>query len=108
MYVVYQNQPDTFSVTVSGLNLSESASGENPQGGQGSISTRLSFTNENITNAIENENDNYPVDIEITLEDAGGYFRRFGAIGITDPENDFEYTLDIVWLTTEEAITTEE
>jgi hypothetical protein len=98
----YENQPDTFSVSISGLNTtSPVAQASNPQGGQGSISADLSFTNDDIKNAIENGDLNYNVSVIITMVEAGNQEKVTGLPGLAfiDSGNQYDYTIDIIWLT---------
>ncbi|UCE74026.1 MAG: CPBP family intramembrane metalloprotease [Methanomassiliicoccales archaeon] len=97
----YENQPDTFSVTINGPNATEKESGENPRNGEGSITATLSFSIEEISDIISTDVDEYEVIIEITMEDAGDY-ESFGLIGFVDDGNQYDYEIESVWLVPEE------
>ncbi|UCE36733.1 MAG: CPBP family intramembrane metalloprotease [Thermoplasmata archaeon] len=96
--ISYENQPDTFNVIISGLNTSSEDTGSNAHGEEGSVSTELSFTIEDIANVIANEGDEYEVTVTISLEDAGDQEDPFGITGSTDSGNDYSYEIGIVWL----------
>jgi hypothetical protein len=99
----YENQPDTFSVSISGLNYTQTASSANPTGGPGSISIQLSFSNENITEAIMTKGNNYTASVEITLVEAGNQEKRSGIPGLawTDNQNQYDYQIWVVLLVPE-------
>jgi membrane protease YdiL (CAAX protease family) len=95
---VYYNEPDTFSVRLSGLNQTERDSTSNPQGGQGEIILKLNFTLELLEETITTQGDIYEILIEIELVEAGEFFPEFGAVGFTDSSNDYSYELEITRL----------
>ena len=99
----YTNQPDTFSITIMGLNVTAPAlaQGANPQGGSGSLSAEYSASIDDIQDAIDNEVDNYTVQVDITLNEAGNQEKTSGIPGLawTDTGNQYDYTIDIIWLT---------
>ena len=94
----YENEPDIFTVRIEGANKTDKATGSNPHGGEGSISTELSFTLEEIAEIIEEGGDEYEVVIEITLDDAGDYWSTSGLWGWTDDGNSYDYEIEIIWL----------
>jgi hypothetical protein len=95
---VYENEPDTFSLRISGLNESERDSAANPYGGQGEIILTLNFTLELLEETIENQGDIYEVLIEIELVEAGEFFPPMGVVGFTDSSNAYNYETEITWL----------
>jgi hypothetical protein len=97
----YENQPDTFTVTITGANTTASyqdSNPHNPQGGEGSISTELSFSTDEISQIIDSEGESYEVTVEIFLNEAGNFRLPFGPIGYEDPGNDYQYDIEIIWL----------
>lgn len=103
----YENQPDTFSVSITGLNITTTpVQGANPQGGQGSISSELSFENEKIEEELSNDVGNYIVTVEITMEEAGNQELTSGRPGLafTDSGNTYDYTIEIIWLVKPEEL----
>jgi membrane protease YdiL (CAAX protease family) len=102
IYVRYENQPDTFMVSVNGMNVTVEDTGTNTQGGEGSVTAELSFANEEIEQFIEDGFENYAVNVELTMLEAGPYRRPVGAIGFTDNGNAYDFEISIVWLTGEE------
>ncbi len=94
---VYENEPDTFSVKMTGLNASASKTESNVHGEEGVIALELDFSEEAIAMLIDEENYVYNVDIEITMENAGELFTT-GLIGFTDSGNDYQYEIEILWL----------
>jgi membrane protease YdiL (CAAX protease family) len=97
----YENEPDIFTVRVEGINKTTDATGSNPHGGEGSISTELSFTLEEIAKVIEEGGDEYEISIDITLDDAGDYWSTSGLWGWTDEGNNYNYEIEIIWLVPE-------
>jgi hypothetical protein len=97
----YQNQPDTFSIVIDGLNGSDDASGSNPPGGEGSVTASLSNTLEEISEAISSENEEYEVVITITLDDAGDQESPSGLRTSADNGNTYSYVIEIIWLVPE-------
>lgn len=108
LFRTYVNEPDTFKVSIVGPNITAEAEDSNPPGGQGSITANIVLTDEDIIQIVSDSGDNYRVNVEITLEDAGNFNPGIGLVGITDDENNYDYTIDIVWLTSEETQETEE
>ncbi|UCH90071.1 MAG: hypothetical protein JSV49_05360, partial [Thermoplasmata archaeon] len=96
----FQNQPDTFSVALSGLNSTPvEATGSNSHGSPGTINAELSFSKEQIAQGILDEGENYQCTIEITMVEAGPYIAPpLGAIGFVDDGNDFQYEAQITYL----------
>jgi len=101
--IIYENQPDTFSVTLNGPNFSANNVSSNPVGGQGSVSTMLTFSSESIVQFIESDGEEYEVVVEIQLEATGDQEGRLAGV-FTQPDNrnQYNYDIDIVWLTREE------
>jgi len=91
---LYENQPDTFSLSLEGptSNISETRSDENPRGGQGEISVQATLTDEQINEIKDLEGWN----IIVSLDDAGMYLPRLGpgVIGLTDSGNTFGLTVE--------------
>lgn len=97
----YQNQPDSFSVTINGPNATEEAGGENPYGSEGRIVVELSFTIEELSEIISTDGDDYEITIEITMVNAGDYEAPFGLMGFADDGNQYNYEIEIIWLVPE-------
>jgi membrane protease YdiL (CAAX protease family) len=93
----YENEPDTFSVRITGPNSSASETGSNQHGSEGTISTTLTLSLEEIAELVSEENENYEMLIEITMVEAGDLFTT-GLIGFTDTGNSYEYEIEIIWL----------
>jgi len=99
----YENQPDTFSVTVSGPNGSlVTQEDSNPPGGQGTITATLSFEREEIEMILMNDTTPYDLSVEITLVSAGNK-ETIGLIALTDNSNEYSYSIDVVSLSSGEA-----
>ncbi|MCD6382917.1 MAG: CPBP family intramembrane metalloprotease [Thermoplasmata archaeon] len=92
---LYRNQPDKFSVVISGPNSTERDEGSNPRGGEGRIEVNLTVNDGTIV-ALSG---NYTISVTITLEDSGPYVGRFGVFGYLDGENDFSYEMEVTYLT---------
>jgi hypothetical protein len=92
----YENSPDTFTLDISMQNFSESASGSNVHGSSGEIIIDLAFDD-------EPEYFNYTGEytFDVTLVTAGNYLPRLGpgVIGLTDNGNQFDLTVEYVYLT---------
>lgn len=97
----YENDPDTFTVRLEGINKTADATGSNPHGSEGSTSSDLSFTLEEIAEIIEEGGDEYEIAIEIILEEAGDYWSTSGLWGWTDDGNNYNYEIEIIWLVPE-------
>jgi membrane protease YdiL (CAAX protease family) len=97
----YENEPDTFSVSINAPNASVSKSASNVHGEQGMVETELSFSIEEIAEIISEEVSNYTFTVEITMVEAGDSFTT-GAVGFTDFGNDYEYEMEIIRLVPEE------
>lgn len=95
----YENNPDTFTVTISGANETASATASNTHGQQGTVTTELEFELEELEAIIETEGENYGFEITISLDEAGDLYPPVGVIIYTDTSNAYDYTMDIVWLT---------
>ncbi|UCG69898.1 MAG: MFS transporter [Thermoplasmata archaeon] len=83
-FITWENDPDEFSITASyGENITDTKSGQNPHGDQGSISItfELSHDTAKSTNGVG------AWDVEVTLESCGG----FGNHPLyTDNSNDYD------------------
>lgn len=99
--IPFENQPDTFSVTISGPNSSVEKSGSNPIGGEGSITAELSFTLEELAEIISSEGEEYEVTITIVLTEAGNQESPSGLREEEDNGNDYNYEIEIIWLVPE-------
>ena len=97
---LYENQPDTFSVSIDGPNASDTDSGANPRGGEGRISASISFSDEEISNIISQEGMNYTAEVLIKMETAGNYEARagLGRLQLVDNGNRYDYEITVVWL----------
>jgi membrane protease YdiL (CAAX protease family) len=99
----YENQPDTFSVTITGPNSSDEISGSNSIGGSATITKEIGFTYSEVAELISTQGDEYGVECVITLEEAGNQEGPFiGLLEQPDTGNDYEYTIEIIWLVPEE------
>jgi membrane protease YdiL (CAAX protease family) len=106
-YPRFTNEPDTFSITISGLNGTTPITTEasNPTGGTGTVSADYSLSLDDIQDAVDNQADNYTVSVEITMVEAGDYEKTSnlpGAYYYNDFGNQYDYTIDIIWLTVPE------
>jgi membrane protease YdiL (CAAX protease family) len=95
----YENNPDAFSITITGLGQGARGQGENTHGSPGSASANLTFSFDQINIGIVEVGENYNVIVDISMDMAGDYFTRFGALGFQDPGNDYSYQIDITYLT---------
>lgn len=93
---LYENQPDTFSLTVSVLNVSAFDSGSNAMGQDGSIMAGVDVTREEIL-----ANDDMVFTVTVSLDNCGMYSPRLGPgmIGLTDTGNDYDLSVEIGYLT---------
>jgi hypothetical protein len=99
----YENQPDTFSVTITGPNSSDEISGSNAIGGSGTITKEFGFTYSEVAELISTEGDEYGITCLITLEEAGNQEGPFiGLFEQEDSQNAYDYTVEIIWLVPEE------
>ncbi len=99
----YENQPDTFSVTLSGPGVSDSSSGSNAIGGSGIITTEIEVTYSEVAELISAEQDEYDIECVITLDEAGN--QEGPIIGVFEQEdsgNNYDYSVEIIWLVPEE------
>jgi membrane protease YdiL (CAAX protease family) len=94
----YENNPDTFSLMVSALNVTDTQEGENPHGSEGSITATIDIPLEAIESSIDDGYENYGVEIEVTLVNAGDLFTQFGLFGYTDNSNTYSYEISVIWL----------
>jgi hypothetical protein len=92
---LYENQPDTFSLSVSVLNNSDSISGSNTRGEQGSLTAGITLTNSEIQ-----ANEEFVFTVTVFLEDCGIYSPRFGPglVGLTDTGNNYDLSVEIGYL----------
>ena len=97
----YENEPDTFSVSINAPNASVSKSASNVHGEQGMVEAELSFSIEEVAEIISEEIHDYEFTVEITMVEAGDSFTQ-GAVGFTDTGNSYEYEMEIIWLVPEE------
>jgi len=95
---LYENQPDTFSVLVTGPNASGTDQGANPRNGEGSISAGVDFSDEELEELLVDGN--YSVEVVICLENVGNYEARagIGVGGYVDDGNEYVYDIMITWL----------
>jgi membrane protease YdiL (CAAX protease family) len=94
----YENNPDTFSMTISGLNITATQEGTNIYGQEGSITATIDIPTDDIQSAVDELMGNYEVTLDITMVDAGGFFTRFGVFGYSDTGNDYNYEISVVYL----------
>ena len=97
----YENQPDTFTVTVSGLGATVTETASNTHGQEGQIMLTLELSIETIQTAVDQGNESYGISIEIVMVDAGMQAPPIGVIGFTDPGNNYEYAAEITYLVPE-------
>lgn len=95
--IPYENQPDTFSITINGPNATEDGSASNSHGAEGSLTVELAFTLEDISK-ITSEDEEYEVSITVTMEDAGDQESPTGLRGEVDNGNSYDYEIEIVWV----------
>ena len=97
----FQNQPDTFSVTLSMGNITDEpqGSGTNQQGGSGSIAISHAFQG-----TPEYTNGTGEYEVTITLAEAGNQVSRFGFFSIEDNSNEYSLTVDYTYLSKIERI----
>lgn len=88
----YNNQPDTFGMTISDIsgNFSEEGTGTNPEGSEGTIELDLSINNTVLKDMVNSETS---WTISVDMVSAGMWSPRIGIIGFTDPGN--AYDLDV-------------
>jgi len=101
----FENQPDTFRVTISGPgNNTKTGASENPKGGQGTVMQSLTFNKSEIEAMVDEGDDDYNVTVLIEMVTAGSFQATTGPglIGFTDTGNDYSYEIEVVWLTTPE------
>lgn len=97
----YENEPDTFSLSINAPNASVSRSASNVHGEQGMVEAELAFSLEEISEIISEEIHDYEFTVEITMVEAGDSFTQ-GLVGFTDTGNSYEYEMEIIWLIPEE------
>jgi membrane protease YdiL (CAAX protease family) len=99
----YENQPDTFSVEITGLNKTAEETAANTHGSEGTVSTELEFTDEELVQVLsDGDMAVYEVSVEITMVEAGMFAPGVGIIGYTDNGNSYEYEMVVTWLVADE------
>jgi hypothetical protein len=98
----YQNQPDTFELSIDGPIYSDEARAANTQGGQGSISAQISYSNDE-TSQIFADLENPQINISVQLIEAGNQETNIGFTYYEDSGNDYNYEIIVEWLAPEEA-----
>jgi hypothetical protein len=98
----YKNQPDTFELLIDGPIYSDEARGANTQGGQGSISVQISYTNEE-TSHIFADQENPQINITAELLEAGNQETNLGLTYYEDSGNDYAFEIIVEWLVPEET-----
>lgn len=94
---VYQNQPDTFSISITDPNgnVTDTGSASNSRGGEGRVELQVSMTQEEAASLVGTGN----WTIDVTLDSVGDYEARLGVglwpITPTDSGNDFSLTYEI-------------
>jgi len=95
---LYENQPDTFKVSIIGPNNTElgSNSASNEEGQQGQVSSVVNLDEEQVAEFYDKEE----FEVVIILQEAGDYEPRFGLSFITlqDNGNSFNYEIEIMYL----------
>lgn len=96
----FENTPDTFSVALAGLNATADAQGSNKHGEPGNVTVSLDIPEEQLSQALEDNDGMFNVSAAITLDNAGDYEAStgLGMIQIADDSNDYEYSIVITWL----------
>ena len=86
----HTNNPDSFTMVITNGNQSDSASGANPQDGEGSLTAGFSFTDQELAQLS-----NASWTVTITMDNAGIWLPKIGVgvIGLTDPGN--AYSLSV-------------
>jgi membrane protease YdiL (CAAX protease family) len=97
-----ENQPDTFSVTITGPDGSDSSSGSNAIGSTAIITAEFGFTISEVAELISTDEDEYGIECVITMEEAGNQEGPFGLYENPDDGNNYTYTVEIIWLVPKE------
>jgi membrane protease YdiL (CAAX protease family) len=87
----WENNPDTFAVTITCLNQTATAEASNVHGQQGTVTTTLTLAESDIS-PLYDEGSTYEATIEITMVEAGNLLTT-GLIGYTDAGNDYTYEI---------------
>ncbi len=104
----YENQPDTFSVAITILNKTVETEGTNQIGLQGTINVELTLTDAELEEIASQQPSMMMANVEVTLVSAGNFEPRFGIIGFTDNQNEYNYEIKTIWLSPTEVGSSEE
>lgn len=91
----YENQPDTFTLTISAFNQTISNTGSNTHGSEGSVTASLELSDEDMLNNGTNQ-----FVVTVTLDQCGIYTPGIGPglIGLTDNSNSFDLSIEYTYL----------
>lgn len=89
----YENQPDTFNVSIEGENLSTSSSKSNPMGGSGTITLDADLDN-NYLNEVMGQ---FNITVTVEMQDAGMWVPSIGPgiIGLSDSGNEYNIKIEL-------------
>lgn len=92
----YENQPDTFSLSVSDVegNNTDEDSGSNPMDGEGEISARISNEDQELVRLLDTEYQGEVWSVDVTMVTSGGWTPMIGIIGFNDGGNSFSLVVD--------------
>lgn len=100
---LYENQPDTFSVTIEAPDgtVLNTQSSSNTHGGTGTATASHILTEEEASEYLGSGN----FTVIVVLEESGSYTPRAGisVIVLTDGENDYDISIDVEYLAPAEA-----
>ena len=92
----YENQPDTFSLSVSDVegNNTDEDSGSNPMDGEGEISARISNEDQELVRLLDTEYQGEVWSVDVTMVNSGGWTPMIGIIGFNDGGNSFSLVVE--------------
>jgi len=90
----YENQPDTFRLSMTGPNISVEEEAANVHGEEGMITLSLDLDDDQITALGTNST----ITVTVTLVEAGLFAPGIGVIGFTDTGNEFMLTIETTYL----------
>ncbi len=92
----YDNQPDTFSLSVSDLegNITDEGSASNPQGNEGTVTVMITNDDADLVMLLDGGYEGETWAVDVTMVDAGMWAPRIGVIGFTDNGNSFSLVVE--------------
>ncbi|MEA3557722.1 MAG: CPBP family intramembrane glutamic endopeptidase, partial [Candidatus Thermoplasmatota archaeon] len=89
----YENQPDTFNLTIMGQNISAIAEASNPPGGTGSIILEVDVQKDYLNEVMGHFN----LTVTVTMKNAGMWVPTIGPgiIVLTDHGNEYDISIEI-------------